>query len=55
MNISDVKTDPKLLEALRQSHRPLTQDELFEQRVSFIAGSVDIPKSEIRRILGDAP
>ena len=36
-----LKTDPKLLEQLRESaQKPLTKDELEAQRVSFVFGNL---------------
>ena len=52
----ELKTSPSLLQALeRATTRQPTRDELFEQRVSFVYGSVDskssVTREQVRHIL----
>lgn len=48
-NFLDLKTNPDLLRALEKAaHRKQTADEIREQRVSFVYGSVG-PKNEVTR------
>ena len=54
--MTDLKTDASLLEALkRAAGRPLSQDEVERQRVSFVIGMLDekntMTKEDVRRVL----
>jgi len=40
MKVKDVKTDPTLLQALKQSSRKLSPEETLQQRVSFVYGTM---------------
>lgn len=56
VNLQNLKADEKLIEKLQAStSRKLTEDEKFEQRVSFVYSSMDldsaITKQEIREAL----
>ncbi len=48
-DISSLKTDPTLLEALNQAaSRKLTSKERLEQRVSFVVGAIGADSGAIR-------
>jgi hypothetical protein len=53
--MTELKTKPSLLEALHKaSRRDLTADEIRQQRVSFIMGSVksdEITRAKIQNVL----
>lgn len=56
--IPSLKTDPALLDALREgAGRKMTASEKFEQRVSFVFGSLseknDMTKEQVRQQLLD--
>jgi hypothetical protein len=53
--MTNLKTSKSLLDALRESARPVTSEELHAQRVSFIMGSVKaesgITREQVQQVL----
>jgi ethanolamine utilization microcompartment shell protein EutL len=50
-SIAECKTDPELLEALRNA-RPATAAEIREQRIGFVAAECGVSKERVREVLG---
>jgi SpoU rRNA methylase family enzyme len=57
-NIAALKSDASLLEALHKAAtRRLTPEEVFEQRVSFVFGSIDsdssITREQVKQVISE--
>lgn len=57
-NIAALKSDASLLEALHKAvTRRLTPEEVFEQRVSFVFGSIDsdssITREQVKQVISE--
>ncbi|MFM9921903.1 hypothetical protein VLK31_02830 [Variovorax sp. H27-G14] len=52
-NILSLRTDPKLLEAARSASKKLNPQEILEQKISFVFGSMgrdsNMTKEQVRR------
>lgn len=57
MKIKSQPTDPKILALIANSVRPLTPEEVYKQRISFIVGSLPanskVTREEIERVLAE--